>query len=155
MRKVTRICPPISSVVTDPLLKLYYAIKDHSVLSNPWAFIGSKSYGSKPVSIAADVANPTPMLIHKNTGSTPCVVAMQARGSTNALRNYLFVATEEGKCKLLADAAAFDYDIAPKVSVVLAPNEEVWANVTDPDGGTAAQVVNYAVIPLHDTIGDF
>ena len=150
MRTVRRICEPASAVVVDPLTRLYYAIRDQSVMANPYSFIGSPEFGAKPVTITPGTA----MLVTKNVTAAPMMVAIQARGTANANKNYLFVAPTQAGC-VIADAKSYDYNTAPKVAVLIAPNEEVWADVTDPDGGVADQVVNWASVPLHYVIEDF
>lgn len=150
MRTFKLICEPAAAEEVDPLLKLYYAIRDQGVLANPFAFLGSKEWGSSPVIITPGV----PQMVFKHTGSHPMLLVIQAMGSANANRNYLMMSPTEVGCTISL-AKRFDFDTAPKLSVVLGPNEEAWVDVTDPDGGAAEQTINFSIVPLHDVMRDF
>lgn len=150
--KQLKACPPPSlemKLAGDPLVRIFEAIRDQSVLANPHAFAGTEEAFHEELELTPG----TPQSAFANKERVPVVVVLEAEGDPGGQPGWIFAATTKGQCTQQSCHRS-DYGPAPKVSLVLAPNEELFVDVTDP-AGLVTVAVKVAVMKLHGNIGEF
>ncbi len=141
--------PAESNLAGDPLVRIFEAVRDMSVLANPHAFAGTDAAFRSETEITPG----TPQAVFENKERVPVVVTLEAEGDPGGQPGWIFTATSKGRCTQ-ASCHRADYGPAPKVSLVLAPNESAWVDVTDPAGLVTVNV-KMAAVRLHGHIGEF
>lgn len=150
--KQLKACPPPvleTRLAGDPLVRIFEAIRDQSVLANPHAFAGTVEAFHEEL----DITPGTPEAAFQNKENVPVVVTLEAEGDPGGQPGWILVATSKGQCTQQSCHRA-DYGPAPKVSIVLAPNETAYVDVTDP-AGLVTVAVKMAAMKLHGHIGEF
>jgi hypothetical protein len=144
--------PPVSRAPAGPqasasadISRLIDALFDTAALQNPEAF----AIVSKPTRtlVTPGAAANQAVQFFLNKLPTPVLLFMEVAPTVTLLPGALIVGRENGKATL-ADAIRVEYSTAPKVSLVIPPNGEVFVDITHPDGLATALQVQFTVLPL-------
>lgn len=118
------------------------AIYDSAVLANPKAFV--VSVGSTPKQITPG----TGIQITKNSRKTPVLVYIRMQMPETGVTGILYLSGDNASATT-AGTAALSFDgLNPEATIVLTPNQTLYANCTSPDGTGNALNLVFSVIPL-------
>lgn len=117
------------------------ALYDTAALQNPDAFVMVARPTRKPVTPGA------PILFYQNLLRQPALLFLEVEPTVTFLPGALIVGREAANATL-GGAIRVVYDTAPKASVIVPPNGEVYVDITHPDGLATALNVQFTVIPL-------